>query len=383
MGNSTLTSATPPTVPAAAGEHRQRSAGSFWIDVYSFLALGLILAYFGVAIFVAGELLDWSIYLIRHPIWAFSIDALIYIAASVICVILLMRVVPHLIYAAAALVTSVNEKIPEAAEGIELPQAEFPRIFQLVADVAADIGSPAPDEIRVSSSPETLTAELRRFGIVTQRRLVMVLSLPQLAVLSVGELQVILAHELSHLRDTWVTVFFSRFVAFLQRSVAAMESRWWRWIDPIYWLDRIYYRISWWVGAPIERHHHLRADRASASAYGGDLAARTLLKDFLLQNQYLAAEASHHPRGNSADDNVFAWFRTRWHDFSPDGQDYLLRRLEAEQKESFWDPDPTYAQRVKLMRSYPDRPTTNVGLARDLFADFPEIERRLHRAMFP
>jgi hypothetical protein len=104
-----------------------------------------------------------------------------------------------------------------------------------------------------------------------------------------------------------------------------------------------------------------------------------LLKDFLLQNQFLAAEASYHP---GADDNVFAWFRKRWHDFSPDGQDYLLRRLEAEQKSSFWDPDPTYSQRVKLMRTHPARPATNTTPARELFADFSALERQLHDAKF-
>jgi Zn-dependent protease with chaperone function len=359
---------------------RESPPFSFWIDLYSFLALGLILVYFGLMVFVGAELLDFAYYLIRRPVWNFGIVAFARAALAVGIVILLIRLVPHLIYAAAALVTTTNESVPEAAEGVELQPEQFPRIFALIERVARDVGAPVPDEIRINSAPETLTVELRQFGFTTQRRLVMVLSLPQLAVLSVAELQVILAHELSHFRDTWVRVFLSRFVDFLQRSVAAMEHRWWRWIDPIYWLDRFYFRMAAMLAAPVERHQELRADCLSAAAYGGDLAARTLLKDFLLGNQFLAAEASFQPDGEQ--ETIFAWFRQRWRDFSPDGQDYLLRRLEAEEKSSFWDPDPTYSQRVQLMRSYPAKGPAASEPARELFDDFPNLERRLHDLMF-
>ncbi len=95
----------------------------------------------------------------------------------------------------------------------------------------------------------------------------------------------------------------------------------------------------------------------------------------------MAAEASFYAAGGEGD-NVFVWFRQRWRDFSPDGQDYLLRRLEAEEKESFWDPDPTYSQRVRHMRTYPAQGTPSAEPARDLFDDFPAIEQRVYDLMY-
>jgi Zn-dependent protease with chaperone function len=325
-------------------------------------------------IFAAAELLDWAYYLIKTPPLDFGVSLCI----AAVLGLLLLRVVSHLIYAGASLVTTAYDAVPEARMGIELDESKFPRVFAAVREVAADVSAPAPDEIRVSSDPETLTVELRQFGISTQRRLVMILSLPQLAIMSAAELRVILAHELSHFRDTWVRVFLSRFLDFLRRS--AKKHRWRRWVDPIYWFDWLYFRMSDLLATPIQRHQELRADCRSAAAYGGDFAARTLLKDWLLQNQYLIAETSYHSEGGS--DNFFAWFRERWRDFSPDAEDYLLRRLEAEEKPSFWDPDPTTAQRVYLMRTYPPKGIPSPSPARELFDDFSDIERQLHATMY-
>ncbi len=133
----------------------------------------------------------------------------------------------------------------------------------------------------------------------------------------------------------------------------------------------------------MQRHQELRADCISAATFGGELAARTLLKDCLLSHQFMAALASYYPGENGpTGDNFFRWFRSQWHDFTPGGQDYLLRRLEAEERESFWDPDPTISQRVSLMRTFPTQEPQPARPASELIEGLPALENRLHDLMY-
>ncbi len=188
--------------------------------MYSILLVGVILAYYTVMILFAGKLFVWTVDLIR---WVFSagfhLGTIPGALAILILVFLCLRTVRHLIYASVGLVTTVHDDVPEASEGLPLERDDQPRLFELVDDVGQQVGSPMPNEIRVMYAPETYTVELRKFGLSPQRRLVMVLGLPQLSVLTVAELQVVLAHELAHFGrgDTRLIVFcaiFGRFRAF-------------------------------------------------------------------------------------------------------------------------------------------------------------------------
>lgn len=366
-------------VPIRTG--RPSPPKSVWIDLYSLLLLGLLLAYYAVLIVFAGELLRWAFYL-----WNSGPARLTSMVLMLVLAALLIHTLRHLVYDAIGLVTPLHDVVPEATEGVRLAREQHPRIFLLVEHVGQEVGAPMPDEIRVNHYPETFTVELRRFGISPQRRHVLMLSLPQLEVLSVDELKVILGHELAHFGrgDTRLTVFFSRLLGSLERSIASAQEKWWRFIDPIYWFQRAYRRLFALLSSPVQRHQELRADSISAVVCGGDLAARTLLKDCLLTHQFMAAEASYHPPspGDNGQDTLFSWFRHRWRDFSPDGQDYLLRRLEAEEKASFWDPDPTISQRVQLMRSFPAKGAPSAQPARELFENFEQLEQEVQEVMY-
>jgi Zn-dependent protease with chaperone function len=373
-----------------SGQHHPAVPRSLWIDLYRLLLLAILLAYFVLMFAFAGELFRWSAQFMRQVgadlgaanyLWAG-----LHLLTAAVLIFLLLRTVRHLIHASVGLVTTVHDEVPEATEGIALSAEKYPRVFELIEDVGRKVGSPMPDVIRVTSAPESFTVELRRFGFSPQRRLVLVLSLPQLEVLSVGELCCILGHELSHFGkgDTRLTVFLSRFLRALQRSIESIGHQWWHWVDPIYWFQRLYFRMFAALSAPIERHQELRADCISAEAFGGELAARTLLKDWLLTHQFLTAEASYDPAaGNGKDsDTVFSWFRQRWHDFSVGGQDYLLRRLQTEERTSFWDPDPAISERVQMMRGFPAKELQPSQPARVLVDDFPALEKQLHEEVY-
>lgn len=354
-----------------------------WTGLYGLLLLGAIVSYFALLVLFAGALLRLSYFVIRllgvgHHWWYMA--ALVLAAAML--AFLLIRTVRDLIYASAGLVTNLNDDVPEASEGVEVTRPEYPKLFQLLDDIGTAVGSPPPSEVRINHAPESFTVELRRFGIRPQRRLILVLSLPQLGVLSVAELGVILAHELSHFGGgyTRLVVFLDRFLNSLKRSIDAIGNRWWRWLDPIYWFQFGYLRALVLLSAPLQRYQELSADCVSATIYGGDFAARTLLKDWLLSNQFLTAISTYAPAENGeAPENIFGWFRERcWQNFSPAGEDYLLRRLEDEQRSTFWYDDPTIAERVRIMRTYPSNPNVSSKPARDLIVDLPALENRLH-----
>jgi len=370
---------------ASAGPPQQAAAPprDLWTSLYGFFLLGLIVAYYAVMIYFAGELLRWSVAFIQSSVGAQSLASLaVNGAAAAILATLLIRTVWHLIYASAGLVTPMHESVPEATEGIEISREEYPELFALIDRVGEAVGAPRPDEVRVHHAPESFTLELRRFGIRPQRRLILVLSVPQLGVLTEAELGVILAHELSHFGCgyTRLVVFLDRFLNSLRMATETVGQRWWHWVDPIYWFQFCYLRALILLSAPLQRHQELRADSVSANVFGGELAARTLLKDWLLSNQFLTALGSFEPSDNGQPPgNVFGWFRNRWRDFSTAGEDYLLRRLEAQQKPSFWSDDPTIPQRVQLMRKFPRaKEAAPSRPVRDIIGDLDALEDRLH-----
>ena len=353
-----------------------------WTTFYGLFLIGLIVGYYGIMVYFAGQLLSWSLILMRTAFQSTQVGWIVVAAVGIlVLVFLLIRTIRHLIYASAGLVTDVNESVPEANEGIEIQRGEYPQLFELIDTVGDAVGSPRPDEVRVHHPPESFTLEMRRFGIQTKRRLILVLSVPQMGVFTTAELGVILAHELSHFGGgyTRLIVFLDRFANSLRTSTEAIGTRWWHWFDPIYWFNFGYLRAFVLLSAPLQRHQELLADRVSAEIFGGEVAARTLLKDWLLSNQFLSAIGSYEPNENGeAPENIFSWFRQRWRDFSTDGEDYLLRRLESQQQPSFWYDDPTIPERVQLMRKFPPQDIEPIRPVRELVANLDALEDRLH-----
>jgi Zn-dependent protease with chaperone function len=283
------------------------------------------------------------------------------------------------------LVTSRYEREGDAATGIALSRTQHPDLYAIVAEVAAHVDAPLPDEIQVVESASCFVSELRTLAIQTERRLILVLGMPHLTVLSVSELQVILAHELAHFRsgDTRVALFFYRFVETLRAMVRRSEQWWWHRADPNYWLAKGYLYLFLYLSAPIGRQKELRADALSAEAYGGELASRTLLKEWLLTRQFDATVRNFvthfdgHRTADSANANIFRWFAREWYDFSPGAQDYLRRRLAEEERPSVFDSHPTIEERIKAMQGFPSLAPSNNRPAFELFEDATELERQL------
>ncbi|HTN73825.1 MAG TPA: M48 family metalloprotease [Pirellulaceae bacterium] len=375
----------PPTSPAdesAATNSRRlvpRNSQSLLITTYSACLLFTILAYFAVLIIAIFELLNLGGALtsgLSHPNGYPILTAL----AALWVLFLLTRLATHFWRCMLGLVTQRYDHLPDSALGTLLPASVYPSLYAAVAEVGTLIHSPTPDEIRLTHQPDCYAVELRAFAISTDRKLVLVIGMPQLEVLTQSELKVIIAHELAHFGggDTRLSVFVFRFLESLRQAQQEMDGLWGRWIDPVSWLSWAYFHWFFLLSAPIRKRQELRADAQSAEAFGGEFAARTLMKDWLLERKFKEAigryQQAKEQRPEFAAANLFRDFAAHFHELTPEGREYLERRLTEEERASFWDSHPTLRERMTSMRQYPARPEPEPLPARLLLPDFELLE---------
>lgn len=359
------------------GTGRRRRWADLWIDLYGLLLFFVILLHIGAVIAAVFQLLALAIHLAigsGEVNWLTAVRA----AAAGAVVAFSLYLARHIWRASTGLLSGRNGIEPEEIEGIPLGREDYPALYAIVCEVSRRVGAPSPDEIRLTHRAECCALESRLFSIKTKRRLVVGLGLPLVAVLTVSELKVILAHELGHisLGDTRLEVFVSRFLDLLRKEANGTPRKWWRWWDPLYWLSCLTFHVLARLLAPARRWHELRADSLSAAVYGGDLAARTLLKDWLVGHEFSRIAASHFLSESplaSRQPNVFRNFVERWQEFSQAGQDYLERRLREEERPMFWDTHPTVAKRVQTMRRFAMQEPPDSRPVRNLLPDFDRL----------
>jgi Zn-dependent protease with chaperone function len=198
-----------------------------------------------------------------------------------------------------------------------------------------------------------------------------------------AELKVIIAHELAHFGggDTRLGVFVFRFLESLRQAREEDAGHLWRWIDPVTWSCWIYFHLFLLLSAPIRKHQEFRADGWSAAAFGGAFAAQTLLKDWLLERQFREALSRlQHTIPRELPDgpvNVFRDFGDRFHDLTPEGHEYLERRLAEEERPGFWDSHPTTRERMAHMRRFPDQAQAEPVPSHIWLPDLELLERKL------
>ncbi len=347
----------------------------------------VIVAFYGGIMASVFQLARVSIRLLDGP-WLMDSAGFLRAVGLVIVFTFLLRCCHLLAQGVLRLVTDEHDADLGVEVGLPLPEREYPELHSLVAEVGRLVKAPLPNEIQVVQTASCYVTEQRTFALSTRRHLTLALGLPHLAVLSLSELKVILAHELAHFRcgDTRFQVFFCRFQQSLISWINHAEGKWWRGIDPLYWFCRAYLLLLSYSSAPTKKHLELRADVLSAEAYGGELASLTLLKEWLLARQFDAAveayAASFSGTEAGTSTNVYRWFTKRWHDFSRAGHAYLLRRLAEVERPSFFDSHPTVAQRVEAMGKIAPRLQPDSTPARHLVSDLNDIEDKLHVTLF-
>jgi len=344
------------------------------------LLLCLLLAFFALLMGAYFQLFAFLDFLLTEP-WHFDGREVFYGATLLLISILVVRLAWRLALAILGLVTQKYDAPRLLASTRPLGADESPGLYELVREACQSIGTIPPDEIRLSPSAECYVIEERRFGFHTRRRLTLVMGLPHILVLEIAELNVILVHEMAHSGggDTTLTVFLFRFVESLRVAEEELARRWWHRADPLYWFFAAFHQLVLRAAAPMQRRRELRADAISAETYGGTLATHTLLKEWLLENQFdNVLEQFLDDSANCLNGNIFQFFVDRWRKFGRTTEAYLQERLEQEDDTSFFDPHPSMKSRIQLMQSYPDPTPASPRPASQLLADVDAIQIRLH-----
>jgi Zn-dependent protease with chaperone function len=366
--------------PPQAGPRR-------WIDLFSLLLFTAIVAHVGLAIVVFFQLVKWLV-VIGGEEWTGAMARPLAAVLLVPVLVFLLRLGKYLGQALIGLLSARHDKAPDAAAGLPLGRAEYGKLYEIVAEVSQRVGAPLPDEIRVAHRPECFAAELREFGVTPHRRLIVVLGLPLLTVLTVSELKVILAHELAHigLGHTRFEVFMFRVLGVLRGKLEPAAGRWWRLLDPLHWFWAGSYQLFLWLAAPVMRAQELSADALSAAAYGGELAVRTLLKEWLVVHAFTTTVDSYPSyRIDGEHDSratIFHHFSQRWQDFSRSAHEYLEARLREEERPSFWDSHPTVDHRIQAMRSFTSAVPEDLRPVSQVLPGFDAIAAELAPAVF-
>lgn len=278
-----------------------------------------------------------------------------------------------------ALLTSRYDSADVLVEGTRLDPQQHAALFQHVADVARRLGAPVPHEIWISEEARCFSFEQRRFGLSTHRILVLVLGLPHLMILRSDELAVIIGHELIHLRqqDTTLALFFFRFSHFLKTSLAAAIKSPLHWLNPCIWLEWVSYQLFSLLIAPVQRGQEIVADCRSAETFGGDVARRTLIREWFISNRFedlvdQRLEAS--ALGKDTDPrSIYEQFSDEWQEVSAKAQQFLRDRLEVMEPQSYWDTHPTLKERLDAVSAYPNFGTDPAGPAANLIGNITEL----------
>ncbi len=255
------------------------------------------------------------------------------------------------------LVTPALEEHPVEERCRVLEPSDAPALYRLVNLLAQRIGRPCPDEIRLSPEPECFVVEQRRFGLYTRRRLVLVLGVPHLRVLRLGELQALVAHELAHLpHDTTTTVFLFRFSEALHRDLAL--PLWWklRVLDPLWWCGQVALWLLRQCYGPLRHAQEFLADWTSASLVGAKVAAQTLLKEWCVSTQFqlLLTQETELPQSWTQWNRLLERFVRQWEEPGPGALEYLEHRLRQEEPRDLAEEShPPVSVRLEFLRRHP------------------------------
>lgn len=174
-------------------------------------------------------------------------------------------------------------------EGTRVSEAEAPRLFRVLKDMARSLNVPPPDEVLLSPEHVLYVSRLPqgRAGILRAGHVTLVLGLPLLEELSPQQLRALLAHELAHLA-THGRRFGGRVLALRERLAALASAAEASALTRDYWtrlpdeacldmVDGIVRRLTA-MTFPAARQHETEADAIAAAIAGRDFAASALLR---------------------------------------------------------------------------------------------------------
>ena len=270
---------------------------------------------------------------------------------------------------------SAEHRNPDNDLGPLLRRADAPELFDLVAEVARFLGVRPPEEIRLAFLPCC--------GVVAWRRSrALLLGLPLLDVLTVGELRAVVAHELSHLAKgdaTW-SAQAKRFVERLGQALEEPGGNSW---GPLRAWARVCLALASSCSGPIALGQEIRADRTAAALAGGAVAASSLVKVALVQPLFRELlDTKGGALANSG--NLYRTFRQFWNLIPEPLLASMRMRLLVTEIQVGDSPHPPLPDRVARAQAVPDRPEDAQASrsAFTLLGDPEWLEQMLHDRLF-
>jgi Zn-dependent protease with chaperone function len=240
---------------------------------------------------------------------------------------------------------------PEEPHGLILAPDNAPELWQTVHTLAADIGTRAPDEIRLVPEVNAAVSEdTRMLGLVGGRRR-LYLGMPLVQTFTVDQLRSVLAHELGHYSGA-----HTRLAAVAYRGRLAIGetiSRIGKW-NPVGWAFRGWARLYLLVDNAASRRQEREADEFSVRVAGPAVAASALRELPVLGtawNFYFGRYISSGWEAGLAPDDIFGGFgklvAARREELDE------LRAEEPEDDSSRWDTHPSTAVRIATINAAP------------------------------
>ncbi|MEY9963088.1 Zn-dependent protease with chaperone function [Streptacidiphilus sp. MAP12-16] len=266
----------------------------------------------------------------------------------------------------------------EAPPGVSVTERQQPELWQRVRDLAEQVGTRAPDEIRLIPAVNAAVSENPRFlGLVPGHRRMLV-GVPLLIGLTEPQLEAVLAHELGHYsnRDTrlaGITVRGRQSLLTVVQHARAGGRNITASLFTAY--AKLYFRVSESVG----RRQELAADLAAARIAGRDHAAGALRQlpaldaayDFYLQRYAgVGWDAGLLPLA----EEFYGGFRSL---LSSSQRQEELDRLRSEppvQETSPYDSHPPIAQRVAELEALPADGRAVTGLEAPALSLLRDVE---------
>lgn len=243
---------------------------------------------------------------------------------------------------------------PTPAPGLTVGPHQAPELWRTVHELAAEVGTRVPDEIRlVSAVNAAVSEEAKLLGLIGGRRLLYI-GFPLLTGLTVDQLRSVLAHELGHYsgRHTRLGGVAYRGRLAIGGTIGRIGPR-----NPVGWVFKGYARLYLLVDNAASRRQELEADQASVRVAGRAAAVSALRElpvldaawDFYFQRYVQNGWAAGY-----VPDDLFGGYAELLAARKAELDD--LRTQPVTGSSSPWNTHPPIAERIAMMAAMPDTP---------------------------
>ncbi|MFC4145007.1 M48 family metallopeptidase [Micromonospora mangrovi] len=269
---------------------------------------------------------------------------------------------------------------PPLPPGVRLTPERAPELWRIVRDLATQVDTRAPDEIRlVGEADVTVTDDARLFGLIPGRRTVTV-GLPLLLAYTVDQLRAVLAHESGHFsRRHGATVRLAHHGRMLVVETARHTT-----VAVLRGFLTGYARLHVAVEQAVSRQLEYDADRYAVAAAG-----RSAMVDALRELRVVAtgwAEYREHRitpayDGGHLPEDLFGGFARYLAAYR---EEVRLRSVEVAPAEpAWWESHPPIGERIAALRFVRDVPVVaDPRPATALLPDLDATGRELQRVLF-